>query len=130
MRFNTLNLSDLGYGVISLPFEVYVPDEKINNYSDFHRYLIMLAETVYRYRNFCNQQQANIEKKKKMLNNLYGSKVLCGVKDCIYEDAIKSFEEYSSRDINRELIDNLVGDLDQNPQKEEEKKNSVDGISW
>ena len=34
------------------------------------------------------------------------------------------------KDINRDLIDNLVGDLDRILQREEEKKNSVDGISW
>lgn len=66
-------------------------------------------------------------------NRAYCNMFKCDLKcnTCKYDKFwLAEYRKPTQKDINRELIDNLVGDLDRILQREEEKKNSIDGISW
>lgn len=92
MKIDSINASRMGYGMIYLPFSIDIPDDKYWRYNDTDKNYAILVEAVLKFKEICEKQRESIEKKKQIINNLYGnSRIPCG----IYEDAVDAFRKYN-----------------------------------
>jgi len=95
MKFDNINATGLGYGRIYFPFSIDIPDEECQRCSEADRNYIILVEAVLKFKEICEKQKESIEKKKKIINNFYGSKH-------VYDEAIDTFRNYVTSDSARD----------------------------
>jgi len=91
MEINKINATGLGYGMVYFPFSIYIPDDEYCSYNDTDRNYKILIEVILKLEKICNEQKESIEKKKKIINNFYGSKH-------VYDEAIDTFRNYVTSD--------------------------------